>query len=184
MPEFVVDGILYQDVVKVITTELEDPDSFDNIHTTLYEEWWHPHPGGDPVHIYSETYNSDTILKANKAMRDDLGAAPHGLGDDLETFIVSVLLYSDLTHLASFRTTSLWPIYLFLGNVSKYIRSKPTSFSAHHIAYIPTVRCHQILARFDGLPLTVVKQLPDTIKEFYQKHYRINPTADMLTHLG
>ena len=63
----------------------------------------------------------------------------HGPNDDLETFIVSALLYSDSTHLAQFGNASLWPIYLFLGNVSKYIRSKPTSFAAHHIAYIPTV---------------------------------------------
>ena len=38
-PKFVVDGILYQDVVEVITAELEDPDAFNNIHTTPYEEW-------------------------------------------------------------------------------------------------------------------------------------------------
>jgi hypothetical protein len=27
-------------------------------------------------------------------------------------------------------------------------------------------------------------QLPDSIKEFYRKHYNTDPTADMLTHLG
>ena len=137
-PEFVVNGILYRDIVEVVTTELEDPDAFKNIHTTPYEEWWYPRPDGDPVRVYSETYNSDAMLQADKEMRDNLGAA-HEPEDDLETFIVSALLYSDSTHLASFGTASLWPIYLFLGNISKYIRSKPTSFSAHHIAYIPTV---------------------------------------------
>lgn len=137
-PEFVVNGILYRDVVEVITAELEDPDAFDNIHTTPYEEWWYPHPGGDPVRIYSETYNSDAMLQADKEMRDNIRAAD-GMANDLETFIITALLYSDSTHLASFGTASLWPIYLYLGNVSKYIRSKPTSFSAHHIAYIPTV---------------------------------------------
>ena len=40
-PEFVVNGILYRDIVEVVTTELEDPDAFENIHTTLYEEWWY-----------------------------------------------------------------------------------------------------------------------------------------------
>ena len=144
-PEFVVDGILYQDVVKVITTELEDLDAFNNIHTTPYEEWWYPHPGRDPVCIYSETYNSDAMLQANKEMWDNLRAIPRP-GDDLETFIVSALLYSSSTHLASFGNASLWPMYLYLGNVSKYICSKPTSFSAHHITYIPTVCCY--------LPLT------------------------------
>jgi hypothetical protein len=139
-PEFVVDGILYRDVVEVITTELEDKDAFDSIHVAPYEEWWYPDGGGDPVRVYSEVYNSDAMLQADKEMREKLGAAP-GLEDDLETFLVTALLYSDATHLASFGTASLWPFYLFLGNVSKYIRSKPTSFSAHHIAYIPTVCC-------------------------------------------
>jgi hypothetical protein len=85
-------------------------------------------------------------------MRDNLDAV-HGPEGDLEAFVVSALLYSDSTHLASFGTASLWPIYLFLGNVSKYIRSKPTSFSAHHIAYIPTV-CYRYPAQFYDLLLT------------------------------
>ena len=137
-PEFIVNGILYRDIVKVIVAELEDPDSFNNIHTTPYTEWWNPGPGEDPVRVYSEIYNSDAMLKADKKMRDGLGTAP-GPEADLETFIVSALLYSDSTHLTSFGSASLWPIYLYLGNISKYTRLKPSSFSAHHIAYIPTV---------------------------------------------
>lgn len=137
-PEFVVDGILYRDIVNVIKAELEDPDAFDDIHTVPYKEWWRPHPGDDPVRVYSEVYNSDAMLQADERMRDDPDVA-HGQEGNLETFVVSALLYSDATHLASFGSASLWPIYLFLGNVSKYIRLKPTSFSAHHVAYIPKV---------------------------------------------
>ena len=145
-PEFVVAGILYRDVVEVVTAELEDPDAFNDIHVTSYKEMWSPGPGEDPVRVYSEIYNSDAMLEADRRMRDDLNtAAAHGPDDDLETFVVSALLYSDSTHLASFGTASLWPIYLFLGNVSKYIHSKPTSFSAHHIAYIPTVHIHSFI---------------------------------------
>ena len=140
-PEFVVTGILYRDVVEVITAELEDPDAFDDIHVTPYKEMWSPGTDEDPVRIYSEIYNSNAMLEADRRMRDDLNAAAAARGpdDDLEAFVVSALLYSDSTHLASFGTASLWLIYLFLGNISKYIHSKPTSFSAHHIAYIPTV---------------------------------------------
>jgi len=57
----------------------------------------------------------------------------------LETFIVAALLYSDATHLASFGSASLWPIYLFLGNVSKYIRSKPTSSGKRVLLRRPVV---------------------------------------------
>ena len=67
-PEFVVNGILYRDVVEVINAELEDPDAFDNIHTTPYEEWWTPQPGANPIQVYSETYNSDAMLQADTEM--------------------------------------------------------------------------------------------------------------------
>lgn len=145
-PEFIVSGILYRDIVQVIKTELEDPDAFKNIHVTPYKEWWCPGPDQDPVRVYSEIYNSDAMLLADEEMRHKLGAT-HGLDDDLEAFIVSALLYSDSTHLAAFGDASLWPVYLFLGNVSKYIRSKPTSFAAHHVAYIPTVFLHRFFVQ-------------------------------------
>ena len=130
-------------------TELKDPDSFDNVHTTPYTEWWTPGPGEDPVRIFSEIYNSDAMIEANKKMHDGLRTT-HGSDGDLETFIVSALLYSDSTHLTSFGSASLWPIYLYLGNVSKYTRLKPTSFSAHHVAYIPTVCGSSTLAQCYG----------------------------------
>jgi hypothetical protein len=148
-PEFIVNGILYRDVVEVITAELEDQQAFDDIHVTPYKEFWDPCPGEESIRVYSEIYNSDAMLKADMEMHDHLDAMPPGPDDDLEAFIVSALLYSDSTHLTSFGSASLWPIYLFLGNISKYTRSKPTSFSAHHIAYIPTVcrSLSQIISR-------------------------------------
>jgi len=39
---------------------------------------------------------------------------------DTEVAILAMLFWSDLTHLASFGTASLWPIYLYFGNLSKY----------------------------------------------------------------
>jgi len=148
-PEFVVDGILYRDIVEVVEAELKDPDAFENIHVAPYKEWWCPRPGEDSVRVYSEIYNSDAMLEADTKMQENLGPT-QGLAGDLETFVVSALLYSDSTHLASFGSASLWPIYLFLGNVSKYTRLKPTSFSAHHIAYIPTVRHSLTLVCFSN----------------------------------
>ena len=136
-PEFVVEGVLYRDAVEVITNELRDPDSFENLHIQPFEEWWKPGEGDDPIRVYSEVYTADAMLEAERDLQEDLKSTP---SPQLETFIVSALLYSDSTHLTSFGSASLWPVYLFIGNLSKYTRSKPTSFSAHHIAYLPTVR--------------------------------------------
>jgi len=177
-PEFAVGGVLYRDVVEVITNELKDPDSFENIHIKPFEEWWRPNEGDDPIRVYSEVYTSDAMLEAERTLQEALKTTP---GPQLETFIVSVLLYSDSTGLASFGSASLWPVYLFVGNLSKYTRSKPTSFSAHHIAYLPTVREQFIQSHL--LDISPFLQLPDTINEFYMEHYGTTPSADMLAHL-
>ena len=68
-----------------------------------------------------------------------LNTASRVPGCNLETVIAALMLWSDSTHLANFGNAALWPVYMFIGNLSKYIRAKPTSFSAHHLAYIPKV---------------------------------------------
>jgi hypothetical protein len=52
---------------------------------------------------------------------DRIHSQPREGGCTLETVVAAVMLWSDSTHLASFGTASLWPIYLFLGNQSKYV---------------------------------------------------------------
>jgi Plavaka transposase len=89
------------------------------------------------VHMYSNIYNSNAMLEENAKIWT-LGRDP---GNDLETelAILSILLWSDSTHLTSFGTASLWLIYMYFGNLSKYIRGRPSSFVAHHLAYVPSV---------------------------------------------
>ncbi|TEB23729.1 hypothetical protein FA13DRAFT_1797775 [Coprinellus micaceus] len=50
-----------------------------------------------------------------------------------------MMLWSDSTHLANFGTAKLWPVYMALGNLSKYVRSLPNSGALHHVAYIPSL---------------------------------------------
>ncbi|KAI0760923.1 hypothetical protein BD413DRAFT_666261 [Trametes elegans] len=89
------------------------------------------------LRICSEVYNGDRILREY----DELLKMPHQPGDspDLEYAILIIALWSDSTHLTSFGTASLWPIYLYLANLSKYIRNRPTACSAQHLAYVPSV---------------------------------------------
>jgi hypothetical protein len=137
-PEFTVGGILYRDVTEVITTELQDPDSFERIHLKPFEEWWKPSETDDPIRVYSDVYTSDAMLEADQKLQESLKATSSA-GPHLETFILSVGLYSDSTNLAEFSNASLWPMYMYIANESKYVRAKPNSFCAHHIAYLPTV---------------------------------------------
>ena len=68
-----------------------------------------------------------------------LQQSPPEPGCELERVIASLMFWSDSTHLASFGTASLWPVYLFFGNQTKSLRCKPHTASCHHIAYIPKV---------------------------------------------
>ncbi|KAI9069921.1 hypothetical protein FKP32DRAFT_1608199 [Trametes sanguinea] len=81
--------------------------------------------------------------------------------DDVEYGLLPMMFWSDATHLTSFGSASLWPIYLYIGALSKYIRGMPTEFAAHHIAYIPS--------------------LPETIQELYINAYGVPASADVLT---
>ena len=58
---------------------------------------------------------------------------------DVEYVVLPLLFWSDTTQLANFGSASLWPIYLYFGNLSKYVRGRPTEFAVHHLAYIPSV---------------------------------------------
>lgn len=74
------------------------------------------------------------------------------------------MLWSDATHLTNFGSASLWPLYMFFGGHSKYIRGKPTSGTGHHLAYIPT------------LP-------KDKLQDLYFALFGILASASMITHL-
>ena len=53
--------------------------------------------------------------------------------------VAALMFWSDSTQLTTFGTAKLWPLYLFFGNLSKYIHSQPKSGACHHITYIPSL---------------------------------------------
>ena len=69
----------------------------------------------------------------------EIHSLPRKPGDDLKCVVAPLTLWSDATQLANFGDASLWPIYLYFGNQSKYTRCLPTASACHHVAYIPTV---------------------------------------------
>ncbi|KAJ6457005.1 hypothetical protein C8R47DRAFT_1248481 [Mycena vitilis] len=84
--------------------------------------------------------------------RDSLGSTPPLLPQ----------LRAAATHLANFGTASLWPLYLFFGNQSKWVRGKPRAGACHHIAYMP--------------------KLPDTFFDWFKDLTGTSPSAEVLTH--
>jgi hypothetical protein len=133
-PIFHVKGLMYRKLIEVIKAAYQDS-SAEQLHISPYEEYWQPTTDSPPERIYSELYNSNAYIQEHEKVRSQLQP-----GCELETVIAPLMISSDATHLTSFGNASLWPIYLYLGSLSKYIRAKPSSFSAHHLAYIPKVR--------------------------------------------
>lgn len=67
---------------------------------------------------------------------------------DPEYALLPLLRWSDTTQLLAFGAVSFWPIYLYFGNLSKYIRGLPTEFMAQHLAYIPQLSISHLACTF------------------------------------
>ncbi|TBU36183.1 hypothetical protein BD309DRAFT_1024558 [Dichomitus squalens] len=93
---------------------------------------------------------------------EDLQRQPRNPEDapDVEYVVAGILVYSDSTHLANFGTASLWPMYAYFANLSKYLRFKPSIFAAHHLAYVPS--------------------LPDGLLQFYEETFGVPASAAVI----
>ena len=134
-PVFHVKGFSYRKPLEVLKAAYQEP-SAAHFHISPFEEYWKPSPNSPPERIYSELYNSDAYIQEHEKIRTQPRPAS---GCELERVIAPIMLWSDSTHLTSFGHASLWPLYLYVGGLSKYTRAKPSSFAAHHLAYIPKV---------------------------------------------
>jgi hypothetical protein len=131
-PEFDVEGLYYHKPLEVLKSAYEETSSR-TFHTTPFKVFWHPDEHEFPERIITEVYTADAMLQEHQQIK----AQPWEC--NLEMVVAAIMLWSDSTHLASFGHAALWPIYLFIGNQSKYLRNKPLEFAAHHLAYIPKV---------------------------------------------
>ena len=116
-PEFHVSGLQYRPLIEVIKAACRGPQA-SKYHWIPFK-LFHQSPTG-PLWVYTDIYNSDAMLEEDakiKSMQRDLKDDP-----DVEAAILAILLWSDSTHLATFGTASLWPVYMYLGNLSKYDR--------------------------------------------------------------
>ena len=72
----------------------------------------------------------DVHTKVQRAQTDDPDCKR-------EKVVAALMFWSDATHLATFGTARMWPIYMLFGNLSKYLRCQPNSGATKHLAYIP-----------------------------------------------
>ena len=143
----------------------QDPEIFPALHLTPYKEYWMLGEGTPPEHVYGEMYSLDAFFGAWESVQNQ----GHITSDGLKQVMVAIMLWSNSTHLMNFRSASLWPVYLLLGNQSKYIRTKPLSFCYHHLAYLPSV---SPLCPIPVLWLKVVYSFPRTFKTYTFQYIR------------
>jgi hypothetical protein len=130
-PIFEVHGVRHRDILEVIKNYFSNA-TIGSFHLTPFKEYFQS--AADRVEqVWSELYNSDAFYNEHIKICSSFN-------DGVENVIAAIMLWSDSTHLANFGTASLWPIYMFFGNISKYVRGKPTSHTSNHIAYLPSVR--------------------------------------------
>jgi Plavaka transposase len=132
-PEAEIPGVLHRDLLQSIVSAFKD-NSMEAFNLKGFMQLWKP-SGDEPVEeIFGEVYSSAVFREMEDEIRSRKPA-----DEAIESIVVPLMVYSDSTHLATFGTAAIWPIYFFIGLTSKYIRAKPTSSSAHHLAYIPSV---------------------------------------------
>ena len=134
VPRFVVPGLMHRSVTDIIRTTWSSPQSAD-FQYVPYRQFWSASPSGMDERVHGELYTSDAFLEAH----EDLQRQMPEPGCSLERVVCALMAFSDSTHLANFGDASLWPLYFYFGNQSKYQRLKPSSGSCHHTAYIPKV---------------------------------------------
>ncbi|KIJ10083.1 hypothetical protein PAXINDRAFT_86590, partial [Paxillus involutus ATCC 200175] len=96
--------------------------------------------------VYGELFTSSAFLEVHRKLQE----SPAEPECDLPRRIIALMFWSDATQLTSFGNAKLWPVYMYLGNISKYERCQPSSHLCAHTAYLQT--------------------LPDDFKDFALEH--------------
>lgn len=135
---FSVPGLLHRNLTATIVDAFNDPLS----HLLHYSPFklFHKHSTtGKVERVHGELYTSDAFLAEHEKLQKYGKLPPEDSSCNREKVIAALMYSSDATHLTDFGNAKAWPIYLMLGNLSKYTRSLPNSGAMHHLAYIPSV---------------------------------------------
>lgn len=134
--QFIVGDFYHRNLVDVIKEKLSNPDHDDHFHYDPYELKWQLNGKSEPIRVYGELYTSQAFVDAHNALQN----SPREKDCTLSRHVVALMFSSDSTNLTSFGDATLWPIYLFFGNESKYRRCQPNCNLGNHVAYLRKVR--------------------------------------------
>lgn len=167
---FNIAGFHYRPLVAVIRAAFADIQA-NTFHISPFKRLWKDPLDNHEERVFDELYTSDAWLEA----QDDLQRQPKERGCSLERVVAGLMLFSDATHLANFGTAKAWPLYLYFGNLSKYIRAAPGSGACHLVGFLPSVCC---LLPMSWGPINVSpSKLPDSVKDILRSLPRISKSG-------
>ncbi|TFK61425.1 hypothetical protein BDN72DRAFT_904115 [Pluteus cervinus] len=155
---FPVPGFCHRGLVSVIKEACSASDSKD-FHWHPYEEHWSPPWDGAAMErIHGELYSSSAFLEADQELQTSLPEPDC----HLPRCVAALMMYSDATQVAQFGQASVWPVYAYFGNQSKYERGRSSTRMAHNVAFLPS--------------------LPDGVTDFIYGATDKHASASLLTH--
>ena len=135
---FPVPGFHFRSIISIIKSAF-DSLLADHFHFSPYKLFWKSPVTNEEERVFSELYDSDAFVASHDDVQRHGRLPPDDSGCTREKIVAALMFWSDSTHLTDFGTAKIWPIYLVFGNLSKYIRARPSSGAWHHLAYIPLV---------------------------------------------
>lgn len=131
----IIGDLYHRSITAIIKEKLTNSSDTKLFHYEPYQLTWLPTAGSDEIHIHGELYTSSSFIDAHAALQESPGEP----GCDLPRVVISIMFWSDATHLTTFGNAKLWPLYMYFGNESKYRRSKPSCHLCNHVAYFQAV---------------------------------------------
>ncbi|KIJ29828.1 hypothetical protein M422DRAFT_187908 [Sphaerobolus stellatus SS14] len=128
--KFEISGLHYRSITAIVKNVYS---SARNIHFSPFELFYRKSDAPDDVEqVYGELYSSPAYIEAQRKLE-------HLPKIAYERIIAPLMFWSDSTHLTSFGSAKLWPIYMLFGSQSKLLRGRPSAHLCHHLAYIPSL---------------------------------------------
>ena len=136
--KFMIPGLHYQTLTSVIQSAFQHPLA-SHYHFSPFKLFHKSPSSSENKCVYSEVYDSDAFIKEHDHLQRHGQLPPDDPHCKREKVTTALMFWSDATHFTQFGTMKLWPIYLMLSNLSKYICTKMDSGACNHVAYIPSV---------------------------------------------
>ncbi|KAJ2920916.1 hypothetical protein H1R20_g16181, partial [Candolleomyces eurysporus] len=124
--------LFHRSIVSIVEEKMKNASDSRFFHHDGHELLWSPDKSDNSpeIRVLSEFYHSDAFLQAQNEVRDS--PPPQIKGCDLPRVLLGLMFWSDATHLSTFSTSKLWPLYMLFANESKHRRGADL---CNHVAY-------------------------------------------------